>query len=347
MEATFINRHPDKNDKLAIGYLSLESDEAILFASTLAWNWQEGCRLQWMPNKKEAVIYNDRSDGKFVSIIHHTENNESTTIPKPIYALHPSGREALTLNFARLSHTRPGYGYAGTEDDSYTICAPKDDGIWLIDIATGKYKLIISLSQMYKVGEVHPNTTDISYFQHIVYNPSGEKFVFLHRWFSPGDEWFYTRMLTANRDGSELQCIAEGFRISHFTWLDNDHLMAWFYHPQGTGFYRVSTVNSELEPIGHKHLKINGHCNAAPNGSWIVTDTYAEGPKLEKKLLLYNLVDDDCTELCRLASIKPPERALRCDFHARWNRTGNQLCIDSTHEGSRQMYLLDLSSIIR
>ena len=33
---------------------------------------------------------------------------------------------------------------------------------------------------------------------------------------------------------------------------------------------------------------------------------------------------------------------LRVDLHPRWNRDGTALCIDSVHEGTRQMYTVDL-----
>jgi hypothetical protein len=44
----------------------------------------------------------------------------------------------------------------------------------------------------------------------------------------------------------------------------------------------------------------------------------------------------------------PPEATgqVRCDLHPRWNRDGTQVCIDSTHEGSRQMYVLDVRAVV-
>ena len=40
----------------------------------------------------------------------------------------------------------------------------------------------------------------------------------------------------------------------------------------------------------------------------------------------------------------PPEfdGPLRVDLHPRWNRDGTELSIDSVHEGTRQMYTVDL-----
>lgn len=36
------------------------------------------------------------------------------------------------------------------------------------------------------------------------------------------------------------------------------------------------------------------------------------------------------------------QRGPRCDLHARWNQTGDQIVFDSTHEGNRQVYVMDL-----
>jgi hypothetical protein len=36
----------------------------------------------------------------------------------------------------------------------------------------------------------------------------------------------------------------------------------------------------------------------------------------------------------------------RCDLHPRWNRSGDAICIDSVHEGERQMYVVDVSELV-
>lgn len=35
----------------------------------------------------------------------------------------------------------------------------------------------------------------------------------------------------------------------------------------------------------------------------------------------------------------------RCDLHPNWSRDGRTVCIDSIHEGSRQVYTLDVTPI--
>jgi hypothetical protein len=37
----------------------------------------------------------------------------------------------------------------------------------------------------------------------------------------------------------------------------------------------------------------------------------------------------------------------RCDLHPRWSRDGTEVCIDSVHGEDRQMYIVDVSGIVR
>ena len=52
------------------------------------------------------------------------------------------------MDFRRLNDVRPGYGYAGLPDPHRDELAPKDAGIWRVDLATGKDELILSLADV-------------------------------------------------------------------------------------------------------------------------------------------------------------------------------------------------------
>ena len=36
---------------------------------------------------------------------------------------------------------------------------------------------------------------------------------------------------------------------------------------------------------------------------------------------------------------------VRCDLHPRWSRDGRAVCVDSTDDGTRQVYVLDVGAI--
>ena len=38
--------------------------------------------------------------------------------------------------------------------------------------------------------------------------------------------------------------------------------------------------------------------------------------------------------------------SLKCDLHPRWNHKGNLISIDSSHEGSRQSYIINVEKLI-
>jgi hypothetical protein len=38
--------------------------------------------------------------------------------------------------------------------------------------------------------------------------------------------------------------------------------------------------------------------------------------------------------------------ALKCDLHARWDRSGTRIALDSAHSGSRQLYIVDVAEFL-
>ncbi len=353
METTFENRTPQPADTLTMFMLDLENGNARTDLGTSdAWCWQQGCMLQWLPGSTTKVIWNDRDDTVdppvFVARIHDTATSQTTTIPHPIYTIHPNGRTALSLDFPRLHDTRPGYGYAGIEDPNENVNQPTNGGVYSIDLATGVKTLIISLKNLADLGTTQTHGSgDKHRVNHLVYNPSGTRFAMLHRW--PGRD----QLVTANIDGTDLRVVNDG-PSSHYDWKNDSEILIWGNRSGGSKFWLLTDVSggnpTEIVGNGVMDSTGNGHCiylYGQPQRDWILNDTYPRGGNREQTPYLYHVPTNVRTNLGDFAS--PPDYSgeWRCDTHPRSSPDGTKIVIDSPHGGNgRQMYLIDVADII-
>ncbi len=354
--AAFADHQPAPEDSLVIGVIDLQSgNEWAPMGTTRAWCWQQGCMLQWMPRRDtdtswwysgNAVIYNDRVDdgdsSHFVAIVRDVETTRADTVPRPIYALRPDGRQALSVNFSRIGRLRPGYGYEGVPDPGIEDPAPQDDGIWTVDLATGSDSLLISIAEL-ATWNPSPTMQDAEHWvNHLQYSPNGERFLFLHRW--TGDGKWYTRMLTMRPDGTEMRRIVGDGLVSHFDWRDDEHIIVWA--DDGGPAYWLYTVSTGMKRrIGAGTLTQDGHCSYGPDSRWLLTDTYP-GSDRKQTLILFDAQTGARHDVGRYLEPAAFTGPFRCDLHPRWSPDGTQICFDSTHEGFRGVYVVDVRDIV-
>ena len=84
MSVSIEGREVTPSDTGEIGIIDLkDNNKWTKVGQTTAWNWQQGCRLEWIPGSSEELIWDDRSDdGKsFVSRIYNTRTKETRTLP--------------------------------------------------------------------------------------------------------------------------------------------------------------------------------------------------------------------------------------------------------------------------
>jgi hypothetical protein len=349
LEVEFMDRPPTPQDKAVVGLIDLgENCKWHPLAETYAWNWQQGTMLQWLPSEPERkIIFNARDGDRFISVILDVHTGERRTLPMPIYALSRDGGCAVTLNFARVHRTRPGYGYVGVPDPWVDDPCPEEDGIYRMDLQTGEHRLVISLAQIAEVG--HDPSMDgrvHHWFNHLLFNHDGTRFIFLHRWQRRDGRGFYTRMFTANPDGTEIYCVADHEMVSHFDWKNPRQILAWARQRDvGDRFFLFTDKTGEREIVGEGVLTCDGHCSYSPDGRWVLTDTYPDRES-RRTLILYRWEDGLRVDIGRFYS--PPELRgeIRCDLHPRWSRDGRMVCIDSAHEGHRGLYVLDVTPLV-
>lgn len=343
-EADFNDRAPGPHDRLRIGVVHLADKRFEPLGESLAWNWQQGAMLAWHPADPERLlIHNDRRDGKLVGVVRDTSGNEKRVYDRPIYTLSPDGKNAWSLNFARLAKHRPGYGYAGVEDPWADIAHPDEDGIHAIDLESGSSTLIVSLDHLARLDPTPAMTGQCHWLNHIQASPQGSRIAFFHLW-REGEKGWGVRLYVSRPDGSELTCALDTGRISHYDWLDEDHVLVWARRKEGgERFLLVDVRDGGNQVFGEGVLTEDGHDTFSPDRRWVLNDTYPDRHDM-RTLMLVSWPDGKRIDIARAYSPKSKWWGeIRCDLHPRWSRDGRQVCIDSVHEGSRQMYVVDVS----
>jgi hypothetical protein len=347
----FEHRSPKAEDEIRIGVIDTQSgDKWTEVGRTRAWNWQQGCMLQWLPQSKTKFLWNDCVGNQFVCRVHDMKSGKTETIPAPIYTLSPDGKSAIAPDFRRLNDCRPGYGYAGIADPNSENMSPDNAGIWHVDMRNGKQKLLIPFSQAVAVPNREPYSKGAKHwFNHLLYAPDGKRFIFLHRWRGEKEgKGFSTRMFTANDQGKDLYILDPHGKTSHFIWRDNDHVLAWAWHPSlgKEKFYLYRDKTDQVEVVGPNVMTVNGHCAYLPGNRWILNDTYPDKDRLQH-LYIYEVSSGKRVPIADLLSPTEYAGEWRTDLHPRFSPDGKQVCVDSTHEKlGRQMYLIDISSMV-
>ena len=319
--------------------------------------------LQFL-GKGRQVLWNDREEDRFVARIRDLDGGTVRTIDQPIYTISRDGKTGLFADFRRIQNLRPGYGYAGLADPFVRERAPGESGVWRVDLETGRRELILSLAQVARLpwpdGQRHADAWH--YFNHLLINPSGTRFIVLHRYrkqFDPKtlqfQSGFVTRMLTANLDGSVVHVLDPSGNTSHFIWKD-DRVVTMWTRPAGQkfGFYDFIDQTQEVRTVGADVMTANGHNTYlnGDHGDWILNDTYPDKRTRLQTVYLFHVPSGRRFDLGHFPSPRRYTGEFRCDTHPRCSQDGETVCIDSPHSvaghpGGRQLHLLDIRDILR
>jgi hypothetical protein len=350
LESSFQDHLPAPEESAEIGLVDARSGKFQKVAETRAWNFQQGAMLHWNPLTPETeILYNERRGTDIISVALDVETGKRRELPRAINGVSHNGRYAVCLTYGRLTRLRPVVGYVGAVDPNPNVAHPDNDGVYIMDLATGKARLAVSIAEVYgRLVKKHPELKERHmWFNHTVFNKSDTRFFFLARCWAPRKE-LESAMFTANVDGSELrEVIPFGKGVSHFEWRNGTEILATFRLLRGNQKQHVLFTDGkdDYRHIGAGFLVGDGHCSFAPDGEWIVTDENGAG-KLEKRLLLYNIRTN---EQAVLGSFPMRTKEfmggdLRCDLHPRWNRDGTAVCFDALEPANwtRQLHVARL-----
>jgi hypothetical protein len=366
-----------------VGCFDLEDNDTFrAVGATRAWNWQMGCQLQWLDGMAgRKIIYNVRAEDPsarypgFGAAIVDVDSGAKRALPMPIYVAAPNSRYALCVDYRRLYITHETIGYSEHGDPFQMPLAPADDGIHNMDLETGRTTLIASYADL---RNFHPKASmerAIHWVSHIEINPASSRVLFLHRWTERVEDetCFLHRLITMNPDGSDMRLLecsdhplpqlaadfdptAVGtfdyekseYQISHPLWQDDTHIVVWGPHAGSIHYHLYEDSDAgRVEVIGHDVLTENGHMSFSPvDARWLLSDTYPDSQTNKRILFLYDVRDGVRHDIGEFYTPPDLKKENRCDLHPRWRRDGLAVCIDSVHEGERQMYIIDVSRIV-
>jgi len=346
LETDFHNRRPEVGDCATVGLIERQTHLFTPYARTSAFNFQQGSMMHWIDvGFGEEFTFNDWEDGKLVARAVNPKTRKMRKVQGAIAAVSPTEPIAMGLNYARMAHCRPVVGYANNIDPRKLQSSPENDGLFLLDLESCQSRLILSIADVIRASGYEEVRGELAWFNHILFNTDGTRILFFCR--AKKENRWYSSLWTASPDGTDLQCqIPFKYRISHFAWRDAKRILISCDFLGEMQFLEFTDGQRDFKPFGEGILPRDGHASFSPDGRWLVSDTYPKGERRLSELMLYDVDNNNKITLGKFHSEEQFKGDIRCDLHPRWSPDGNTISFDSVHEGSRQIYLVDVSDVV-
>ncbi len=337
------HKHPVSAHPADIILKNISTNEEKVIGQTRSWNVQQGCMLQWLgPDYKERIIYNDFRDGRYCSVILTINSGREKILPLPVYSVSQDGSTALTLDFSRLNTFRPGYGYMNLPDKTADQMCPDSPSIWRLNLNSEEIQPLFTYQNLFWINTRKDMVYAHHKVNHIMINPSSDRFMFLHRWILNGVK--YDRLVTADLNGENLYILLDDNMVSHCNWKDDNTIIAWANtHEYGYHYYLLTDKSQEKHIFGEEILQVDGHPSCSPDGKYMITDTYPDF-KRKQSLILCNLETNEITTIAQIYSNIKYINNTRCDLHPRWKRDSTEICFDGAQGKYRQVYSIKLKT---
>ncbi len=361
MEIDTITRLPKPEEAATIFIIDTHDNNKIIYLDkTHAWNPQQGTMFYWNPNALETqFFFNDRDleTGEVFAVIYDIK--ERKRVKEYRYDDTPIGNSGvatdgsawLGVNFGRMARLRLVTGYPEAFDFSADEVAPNNDGIFIIDIASGHKKLLVSFKQIEsKIKETNPDLTHTGLFINLtLWNRDSEIIYFFARagWDGHGGDRVNVPF-TVNADGTGLT--AHSIHVGgHPEWDEGSVILGSNDDEDGeTRQVRYDVVRQEIiEYIGNPQIfpEPEGDIALSPDANWLVNGYESH----EKKMNFYTVLrrSDGAYALSQgisnggFTSQGPHGSNVRIDAAPRWNRTNDALLVPGIDsEGTRQLFLI-------
>lgn len=356
LRSSFQDHMPRVDEPADIVLLDTENNyRAKPIEQTRGWNLQQGSMMYWNPEAPETqFFFNDRDsrDGKMFTVLFDISRGKNgERVREYRYAESPvansgvrqTGGSFLALNYGRLARLRLVTGLAGSVDWSQSENAPQNDGIFKVDVATGKRSLLVSYRQLREaVRSEFPDIDDYGLFiNHTLWNRPGDRIYFYLRANFRSKLTKVDVPFTINTDGTGLT--RHPYYGGHPEWDTGNVMMG----ADGNRQIRYDTESQKI--VGTlaapgTFAKPGGDVAFSPDGRWFIN-----GHKNKKlKQTLFTLFNEKQNRVIRTRGFPIGDwlsGELRIDPAPGWNRTNDGILFGAYDSKSktRQLFLLRIS----
>lgn len=335
-------RAATSEDVVSVGYFRRESGDYVHLASTNLWCWQLGARLRWWPSEQRALAFNAIVGGVPSYCVVREGAAPERLCDLPLFDVTADGGTGLALNFGRLAWARPGYGYPSLEDPFADEALPERDGLTIVDMQSGRAELLYPIRDFAQLLD-NGGGDAFHYLNAASLSPTGKRFSVLHKRIPSASDihnWQVDAVI-GETNGSGLRHVPLPGRASHYWWLDDDRIVYTANSGWRSSYCLFDLRDGSLAALHPEAPGVDGHPSLHPQtGRWI-TDTY---PDLLGEQSLYVLEPDGSSRIIGRFRANPSYRdEWRSDLHPRWSRDGRSVVIDSTHDGPRAIFIVDLA----
>lgn len=333
------HKKPTSNKPLQINILNLATKKLIPISDTFSYNWQQGCRAQWLDDNN--LMFNVFDGGGYKSCVYNINSERVVKIYDKSVQDTCGLDYFLSINYRRVMSLRPDYGYRNQPLMSHDeLNDTVNDGIWRIDFSTANETLVLSLDDLIKFSPKSTFKNAYHKVNHVMISPSGQSFIFMHRWYSSGRR--HDRLVWS--DFSNLRLLSDEEMVSHMCWIDDNTLFGYLRHAGVDGFYFINISTGEFSACKAINDLKSGDGHPVHYNGWIVFDSYPDKSRMQH-LYLYNIKSNSVLKLLELFQSTIYQGESRCDLHPRFSPDGSRIYFDTVYSGARRLAFIDVSNI--
>ena len=325
-----------------------QGNEVLPVDRTRAWNLQQGTMFYWNPASAETqFFFNDRDPDtdKVYTVLYDVQKRERVReyrypdTPVGNSGVAQGGGAFLGINYGRMARLRPVTGYRGAFDWTVGHKAPDHDGIFIIDVQSGKKRLLVSFRQLAEL--VRPFKPDVDkawlYINHTLWNRNDDRIYFYLRGRYKKSSMWVNVPCTVKPDGTGL--------TAHRTFIGG--------HPEWAEGYLVIGREGDrqvLYDVDEKRIvgqlgtpsvfpNPEGDISLSHDGNWFANGF--GGRDGENYYVILRRTDG--AHVRTRGFSRGPYRSgnLRIDPAPRWNRTNDAVLVPCwTDDNTRQLFVI-------